>query len=100
MSEYDNTNKGALFINSYKEEGTNQPDMSGPVNIAGVEFKLAGWLREQEDGTKYFSLVATRKEGAAVSSHNPIGDVMGESPKAPAVELPPSSDAGKDDIPF
>ena len=100
MSEYDNTNKGALYINSYKKEGTNQPDMSGPMNIEGVEYRLAGWLRDQDDGTKYFSLVAPRKEEDAVSSHDPIGEVMGESPKAPAVELPPSSDAGKDDVPF
>ena len=55
MSEYDNTNKGALYINSYKKEGTNQPDMSGPMNIEGVEYRLAGWLRDQDDGTKYFS---------------------------------------------
>jgi hypothetical protein len=100
MSEYDNTNKGVLFINSYKESGTNQPDMKGKINIDGVEAKLAGWVRDKDDGTKYFSLIVERKEEERKDSNlDPIGEVMGNTPSAPAVELP-SSDVGKDDVPF
>ena len=29
MSDYDNNNKGAIFRNSYKEEGDNKPDYVG-----------------------------------------------------------------------
>ena len=35
--EYDNTNRGAMFVNSYKEEGDNRPDFTGNVNVDGVD---------------------------------------------------------------
>ena len=34
-ADFDDTNRGVLFNNDYKEEGTNQPDFKGSINIEG-----------------------------------------------------------------
>ena len=39
---------GALFKNSRKDEGgPNAPDYTGDVLIAGVRYRLAGWMKER-----------------------------------------------------
>lgn len=53
---YDDTNKGVLFRNDQKTKDT-QPDMTGKVNVEGVEFRIAGWTREaKSSGKKFLSL--------------------------------------------
>ena len=101
MSEYDNTNRGVLFPNSYKNK-PNQPDMRGELNIAGIEFKLSGWIRtKKESEEKFFSLVAERKdaEPEAQQDQDPIGEVMATPPPTPVEGLPPS-EPGEEDVPF
>lgn len=61
MSEYDNTNRGALFVNDRKERDT-QPDRTGSLNVDGVEYFIDGWLKESRDGKKFLSLSVKRKE--------------------------------------
>lgn len=51
---YDNTNTGALFSN--KKTKDTQPDYKGKVNINGVDYDLAGWLKESEKAGKYLQL--------------------------------------------
>ena len=46
--EYDNTNRGAMFVNSYKEDGDNRPDFRGQLDVEGVEYKIAGWKRTSD----------------------------------------------------
>ena len=54
--EYDNTNKGVLFTNSYKEN-SKQPDVKGELDVEGVAYKMAGWIRTKKESTeKFFSL--------------------------------------------
>lgn len=55
---------GSLFRNNRKEKDTH-PDYSGTVRIDGHDMWISGWLREQKDGTKYFSLAFKRKDGTA-----------------------------------
>lgn len=55
MSEYDNTNSGALFRND-KGDNPKRPDYKGKINIEGREFSISGWLRESQSGKKYMSL--------------------------------------------
>ena len=55
---------GSLFRNNRKEKETH-PDYSGTVRIDGHDMWISAWLREQKDGTKYFSLAFTRKDGTA-----------------------------------
>lgn len=55
MSEYDNTNSGALFRND-KGDNPKRPDYKGKINVEGRTFTISGWLRESQSGMKYMSL--------------------------------------------
>jgi hypothetical protein len=37
---------GSMFVNSYKEAGSNQPDLKGTIMIDGKVVKLSGWNKE------------------------------------------------------
>lgn len=53
---YDNNMTGALFRN---ENATNEkaPSHTGTLEIDGVKYRLAAWVREKKsDGGKFFSL--------------------------------------------
>jgi uncharacterized protein (DUF736 family) len=61
MSDYDNTNRGALFKNNRKEQ-PNHPDYNGTLNVGGVDYYLNAWLKEsKKDGKKFFSLSVKEK---------------------------------------
>jgi uncharacterized protein (DUF736 family) len=55
MTEYDNTNRGALFRNEDKQADTHA-DYRGSINIGGQEFWLDAWIKTSKKGTKYMSL--------------------------------------------
>jgi len=61
MSDYDNTNSGALFKNDRKVS-PNQPDYRGDINVNGTDFWISAWLKESKKGTKFMSLAVTVKE--------------------------------------
>ena len=54
MTQYDNTNKGALFKND--KEHDRQPDFRGTVNVGGKDYQLAAWVKQSDKVGKYFSL--------------------------------------------
>ena len=54
MTEYDNTNRGAIFKNNDKT-ADNQPDYTGKINVDGIEKRIALWIRESAAGNKYMS---------------------------------------------
>jgi hypothetical protein len=66
QKDYDNTNRGTLFINKDKKKMANErdtsnwSDMQGKLNIYGFEFYLNGWSNviKQGDnkGDKFLSL--------------------------------------------
>jgi hypothetical protein len=43
---------GSMFVNSYKEAGSNQPDLKGTIMIDGKVVKLSGWNKEYGDEGK------------------------------------------------
>lgn len=56
MSNYDNTNRGAIFKNEQKSSDK-QPDYKGKINVDGVEKQISLWLStSQKDGKKFFSV--------------------------------------------
>ena len=62
MSEYDNTNSGALFKNNDKREGKKDPDYKGSVNVEGTEYWVSSWINTSKAGDKYMSLKLKAKE--------------------------------------
>ena len=58
---YDNTNRGAIFINQRKEK-ENQPDLNGKINIEGTEYRISAWKQDSSKVGKYISLAASRIE--------------------------------------
>ncbi|HYG55907.1 MAG TPA: hypothetical protein VD965_11485 [Burkholderiales bacterium] len=61
MSQYDDTNRGALFKNA-KKDSDNHPDYKGSVNVEGVEYWVSSWLKVSKAGEKYLSLSLTAKD--------------------------------------
>jgi uncharacterized protein (DUF736 family) len=53
MSNYDNTNTGAIFKNEEKIGA--QPDYRGTINVDGVDKQIALWVKESKAGKKFFS---------------------------------------------
>tara|TARA_R110000782_G_scaffold133840_1_gene226220 strand:- start:164 stop:427 length:264 start_codon:yes stop_codon:yes gene_type:complete len=47
MTEYDNTNRGAIWGNKRKETETH-PDFTGSINVEGIDYWLNGWKRKPE----------------------------------------------------
>jgi|TARA_R100000951_G_C2648406_1_gene183434 uncharacterized protein (DUF736 family) len=76
MSDYDNNNKGAIFKNSYKEEGDNKPDYVGSINVDGKDWRVALWEATSKKGNKYLSVRITEpQEGdSKPSSSNTAND--------------------------
>lgn len=71
--QYDNNNTGMLHRNHRREDGSKQPDMTGFINIEGVEYWVSGWTRDTPRGgkldqagvTKFVSLAVKPKEEAS-----------------------------------
>jgi hypothetical protein len=87
MSNYDNTNKGALFKND-KGDNPSRPDCQGKININGIDHKLSGWWQTPKNGGEKF-LALKASEFIPKSAF---------APKNPTEFLQPAE--GEDDIPF
>lgn len=55
MPEYDNTNRGILFRET-KKKSDKAPDYTGKIDVNGHEFRLAGWIKDGRNNTKFLSL--------------------------------------------
>lgn len=78
MTQYDNTNRGVLFREQEKKSDKH-PDMTGEINVDGVEFRLAGWTKESKNGRKFLSLAVTPKQEQAAASQAPAEDFDDDS---------------------
>ena len=112
--EYDNTNKGVLFTNSFKEH-SKQPDVKGDLDVDGVAYKIVGWTRTKKESTeKFFSLSIELRDKLppAKSDQDPIDEILGivaEMGNEPPAETQkpseghteaPQGDIGGEDVPF
>lgn len=83
MSDYDNTNSGAIFKNDRKQNDR-QPDMTGSINVAGVDYYISAWTKQSGQGKKFLSLAVTAKD----------------EPKQAPVKQVEDIDFDADDLPF
>lgn len=77
MTEYDNTNKGALFGNDRKREGKKDPDLQGKLNIGGVDHWISAWFFVYEkDGQKKKAINLSLGEAVEKKAHSGKFDDM------------------------
>jgi hypothetical protein len=55
MSDYDNTNRGALFTNKRRQRDS-QPAFTGRLNVEGREYWISAWGKTSKAGEKFLSL--------------------------------------------
>lgn len=92
MTQYDNTNTGALFKNNRKET-EKHPDYTGSVNVGGHDHWLSAWLKTDKNGNKFMSLSVKRKDGTAARP-DPAAEFKGAVKQAfPNAQL-------DDEVPF
>lgn len=87
-----NDNSGSMFVNERKTKA-NHPDRNGSCKVGGVEYWVAGWVKESKKpgGKPWLSLAFTPKE-----------EDSGEQQR-PARSSPPAQGGFNDmddDIPF
>jgi uncharacterized protein (DUF736 family) len=61
MSDYDNTNSGALFKNERKET-EKHPDYTGQLNVNGVDHWVSAWIKKSKTGKTFMSLSIKPKD--------------------------------------
>jgi uncharacterized protein (DUF736 family) len=66
MSEYDNTDSGALFKND-KKETDKHPDYRGSLNVGGTDYWISAWLKTSKRGVKFMSLSVSAKDANRTS---------------------------------
>lgn len=97
--ERDFTNSGILFNNEEKRSDKS-PDLTGNINVDGVEYWLSGWRREGKKG-KFLSLkIKPKQQQRAESYRDYATDTSKTTTPAPAAEAP-KDELGQDEfLPF
>ena len=62
--QYDNTNSGAIFP-AREKKTEKHPDMTGSLNVEGVEYYVSGWTKVSQKGQKFLSLSVKAKDAVA-----------------------------------
>jgi hypothetical protein len=87
VSDYDNTNRGAIWPNDRMREGKKDPEFTGSLDVEGVEYWVSAWRRKPDakPGAPSLSLSINRKDANRAPN--------------PQLEVPQEPDFD-DDIPF
>lgn len=60
--QYDNTNRGYLFIND-QQGNPKRPQYQGSINVAGLDYNISAWIKKsQKNGKEYYSLRVESKD--------------------------------------
>lgn len=106
MTQYDNTNRGALFRKANRTNDK-QPEYDGSINVEGVDYWLSAWLKDGKNG-KFFSLSVKRKEPKTEESVQRVRDSVERHfpsrpsgiPERPKPTRETQRDDNLDDLPF
>lgn len=96
MSNFDNTNRGVLFVNDRKEPGSTKPDRTGSLNVDGVEYFLDGWIKKSNAGATFLSVSVKRKD----KQPGQAAPQPARQQAAPATTADPGGFSDMDDVPF
>ena len=77
MTQYDETNRFALFKNDRKEKDTH-PDMTGTINVDGVEYYLNAWTKEGKKGKFLSGSIKLKEDKPAAPKSAPVADPFGD----------------------
>lgn len=66
MSDYDNTNRGALFKNEKTKDS--QPDYTGKIDFEGTEYRITSWIKTSKNGKPFMSLSVEKLEGEGAAA--------------------------------
>jgi hypothetical protein len=77
MSDFDNTDQGALFRNDDKTQ-EQHPDYRGSINVGGVDHWLSAWIKTSKKGTKYMSLSVKPKNSDNAQPKKGIGKALND----------------------
>lgn len=80
MTNYDDTNRGALFKND-KQGNENRPDYKGQINFNGQDCWLSAWLKKSKNGTKYMSLSVQPKEDQVQQNNQAVKQMATPEPE-------------------
>ena len=69
MAEFDNTNRGTLFVKDKTKD--NDPDFNGTLNVGGVEYWIFAWKKTSKGGNKFLSLSIRQKQEQTRQSSQP-----------------------------
>ena len=98
MTQFDNTNKGALFVNDRKDTDKH-PDWKGSININGVEHWISGWARSTARGNVISLALGEPKQQAAAQARPQAKPQA--APQRQAQKAAPSGfDSMDDDVPW
>ena len=67
--EYDNELRGVLFKNE-KKRNDKDPGWQGNCTVNGVEYWVAAWVNENQDGSKRINFNLTEKEDESPQQRN------------------------------
>lgn len=82
MSNYDETNRGAIWGNRNKQKETDR-DFQGSINVGGVDYWISGWRRKEGDNPNApaVRLSLTPKEQVHSQGMQQTQQVMQQAPQ-------------------
>ncbi len=97
-----NEGQGSLFRNTYRQEGSRQPEYQGQVKINGKMMRISAWVRQTQKGDKYFSLSISEPQPAqgAPAPAAPTPQAPAPQRTAPAPQAPAAPAGDIDQLPF
>ena len=94
MMDYDNTNRGVLFVNDRKTTDKH-PDYKGNIHFGTVKMSISAWEKTSSSGKKFLSLSVSEWFDGVRGDEQPATVA-----KVIRVAMPQTTAFVDDDIPF